>query len=163
MNYARHSEVVVKVPAAATDVFALLDDQEALGAHMTMGSAMMVGGQMRYEFDQDRGRAVGSVIQMSGQILGFTLLVEEVVTERSPPWRKVLETRGPQKMLVIDAYRLGFEIEAIGSQSAVRVFIDYNLPPGPIGFLAALPAHFYARWCISSMAAALDRFGPQST
>lgn len=164
MNYALHTETRLVVAAPPADVFALLDDQEALGAHMTKRSAMMAGGQMHYQFDDARGRALGSAIRMSGEMLGLALQVEEVVTERDPPKRKVLETRGPQRMLVIDAYRLGFEIESAGAHSALRVFIDYNLPRGLHSFLAHLPARFYARWCVSRMAdAAAERFGTVSS
>jgi hypothetical protein len=164
MSYALHAEVNVETPATAAAVFALLDDQEALGAHMTKSSAMMAGGRMQYAFDAERGHAVGSVIRMRGKMLGLELSVEEVVAERTPPTRKVLETRGPPKLVVIDGYRLGFEIDPIGARSKLRVFIDYNLPPGPLGFLAGLPAHFYARWCVSAMAgAAVQHFGSKLT
>ena len=159
MPYAHHTEARVNVSAAPADVFAFLDDQEALGAHMTQSSAMMAGGRMSYELDAGRGRAVGSIIRMRGEMLGFTLRVEEVVTERAPPKRKVLETRGDQDMLVISAYRLGFEIDAADRGAAVRVFIDYDLPPGPLAIFARLPAYFYARWCVTRMAdAAAERF-----
>lgn len=160
MDYTEHTEVRVKVDAAAADLFAMLDDQEALGAHMMERSTMMAGGRMGYQFDDAKGRVVGSVIRMQGAMLGLSLSIEEVVTERVPPLRKVLETRGAQKMVVMEAYRLGFEIEPRASQSALRVFIDYNLPPGIGGLMSALPAYFYARWCVTSMAgAAVERFG----
>lgn len=159
MPYAHHTEARVNVSAAPADVFAFLDDQEALGAHMTQSSAMMAGGRMNYELDEGKGRAVGSVIRMRGEMMGLTLKVEEVVTERDPPNRKVLETRGDQTMVVIDAYRLGYEIQPRGADSALRIFIDYSLPTGILGFFARLPAHFYARWCVTQMAnAAAKRF-----
>ena len=164
MEYAQHAEACLDVRAAPTDVFAFLDDQEALGAHMSKGSAMMAGGRMVYELDEAKGKSVGSIIGMRGAMLGLALEVKEVVTERVPPSRKVLETIGQQKMLVIAAYRLGFEITPAGAVSSVRVFIDYNLPKGPLGFLADFPAAIYARWCVTSMAnAAVERFGPNLT
>ena len=159
MPYAHHTEARVTVSAAPAEVFAFLDDQEALGAHMTQSSAMMAGGRMIYEFDEARGRAVGSIIRMHGEMLGLTLRIEEVVSERAPPKRKVLETRGDQEMLVISAYRLGFEINAACGGAAVCVFIDYDLPRGFLGVLSSLPAYFYARWCVTRMAdAAAERF-----
>lgn len=160
MRYARHAETRVAIGAAPAEVFDFLDDQEALGAHMTKRSAMMAGGRMIYEFDDAKGKAVGSVVRMRGEMMGLSLEVEEVVTERVPPLRKVLETRGKQNMLVIDSYRLGFEIDAKAANSAVRVFIDYGLPKGLLGVLAELPAYVYARWCVTAMAhAAAERFG----
>lgn len=159
MPYAHHTEARVTVSAAPAEVFAFLDDQEALGEHMTQSSAMMAGGRMIYEFDEARGRAVGSIIRMHGEMLGLTLRIEEIVTERAPPKRKVLETRGDQDMLVISAYRLGFEINAACGGAAVCVFIDYDLPRGFFGVLSSLPAYFYARWCVTRMAdAAVERF-----
>jgi carbon monoxide dehydrogenase subunit G len=159
MPYAHHTEANVSVSDPPAEVFAFLDDQEALGEHMTKASAMMAGGHMTYEFDEERGRAVGSVIRLRGQMLGLTLRVEEVVTERVPPKRKVLETRGDQHMLVIGAYRLGFELDAAGGATAVSVFIDYDLPAGLFAIFARLPAYFYARWCVIRMAdAAVERF-----
>jgi hypothetical protein len=44
---------------------------------------------MTYEFDEAKGRAVGSVIKMGGSFLGIKLFVEEVVTERDSPRRNV--------------------------------------------------------------------------
>jgi hypothetical protein len=160
MPYAHHTEARVTVSAAPAEVFAFLDDQEALGEHMTHSSAMMAGGRMIYEFDEARGRAVGSIIRMRGEMLGLTLRIEEVVTERTPPRRKVLETRGDQNMLVISAYRLGFEIDVAHGGAAVCVFIDYDLPRGFfLGVLSSLPAYFYARWCVTRMGdAAVERF-----
>jgi hypothetical protein len=45
---------------------------------------------------------------MSGRVAGLALLVEEVVTERNPPYLKVWETRGHPRLLVIGDYRLDF-------------------------------------------------------
>lgn len=42
--------------------------------------------------DQGGGRAVGSRVRMSGQIMGIPLSLEEVVVERDPPSRKAWET-----------------------------------------------------------------------
>jgi hypothetical protein len=159
MPYAHHSEAEVNVSAAPAEVFAFLDDQEALGAHMTRNSAMMAGGRMLYELDETKGHAVGAIIRMRGEMLGLTLRITEAVTERVPPKRKVLETSGDQNMLVISAYRLGFDIDAAPGGATVRVFIDYDLPRGLLGVLSSLPAYLYARWCVTRMAdAAVERF-----
>ncbi|WP_246299851.1 hypothetical protein [Sinorhizobium psoraleae] len=50
------------------------------------------------------------------------------VIEHQPPCRKVLETRGQPKLLVIGAYRMGFEIRPSGEASRLRVFIDFDYP-----------------------------------
>lgn len=153
MDYDLHKEVVVEVDGAPGDVFARLDDQAALGAHMSEGSAMMAGGRMGYDLDAAQGKAIGSVIRMRGEMLGLKLYVEEVVTAREPPRLKTWETRGRQRMIVMDAYRMGFEVApAPSSGSRLRMFIDYNLPRGLWGWLVSGVAASYARWCIERMA-----------
>ena len=160
MAYDRHEDATVVVAGAPSDVFALLDDQIALGAHMSRPSAMMAGGRMDYELDATQGKAVGSVIRMSGTMLGLRLSVTEKITERAAPIHKAWETQGRQNMLVIDAYRMGFEIQLEGEGSRVRVFIDYRLPRSAFSFMAASLARIYARWCVGQMAeAAVKRFG----
>jgi hypothetical protein len=147
-----HDQAETSVLASPAEVFAHLDDQTRLAAHMEKRSMMMLGGRMTYDLDQGQGRAVGSVIRMRGSFLGFSLLVEEVVTERTPPSRKTWETRGAQRLLIIDSYVMGFETRAVGERTAVRIFIDYRLP-SPLFWrgLGLLLAPLYARWCVSRM------------
>lgn len=153
MTYARHDEVSVDVAAEPAALFDHLDDQERLAAHMNKPSMMMMGGRMFYEFDAARGRAVRSVIRMGGSFLWLRLFVEEVVTEHQRPWRKAWETRGDHRLIVIDNYRMGFEIEDGGGLSRLRIVIDYDLPRNFIArVLSALFAPLYARWCVERMA-----------
>ena len=153
MSYRRAEETTAEVHAPPERLFDHLDDQARLGAHMEKPSMMMLGGRMTYAFDQAKGRAVGSVIEMGGSFLGIRLSVEEVVTERDPPRRKVWETRGRPRLLVIGAYRMGFEITPSGANSRLRVFIEYDDPLSPIGrLLAGGFAPMYARWCVKRMA-----------
>ena len=158
--YHDQSEAIIK--AAQAEVFAYLDDQTRLAAHMEKRSMMMLGGRMTYEFDAAKGRAVGSVIRMGGRFLGISLFVEEIVTKRTPPTAKLWETRGPQRMLVIDSYVMGFDARRIGEGTGVRVFIDYQLSPSlPWRWLGLLFAPYYARWCVSRMVKDVSRhFGP---
>jgi hypothetical protein len=162
MDYTYKDEAVAEVRAAPQQLFDHLDDQSRLGAHMAKPSMMMMGGRMTYEFDAAKGQAVGSVIRMGGSFLGLTLTVEEVITERTPPIRKTWETIGRPNIIVIDAYRMGFEIVDAGSdRSRVRVFIEYNRPKSFAGMiLAPVFAPIYARWCVKRMADdAAARFG----
>ena len=153
MSYARRDEVNTDVRAAPTALFDYLDDQERLAAHMNKPSMMMMGGRMFYEFDAARGRAVGSVIRMGGNFLWLDLLVEEKVIERERPVRKIWETQGSPRLIIIGNYRMGFEIEGEGETSRLRVFIDYDHAPSLIGrTLGALFAPIYARWCVRRMA-----------
>lgn len=144
---------MVDVETTAEALFDYLDDQASLGSHMEKPSMMMMGGRMTYAFDEAKGRAVGSVIKMGGNMLGLQLSVEEVVVERTPPLRKAWETRGRPHLVIIGAYRMGFEIAPTGERRRLRVFIAYNHPRSAIGrVLAVLFAGMYARWCVSRMA-----------
>ena len=135
MTYARSAARAVRTRPSPEDVFERLDDPTALGSHMQKPSAMMLGGTMRYELDEGRGRAVGSVIRMTGNVLGLRLFVEEVVTERSPPFSKAWETRGDIRLLVIGHYRMGFTVTPQDIGSLVGIYIDYDLPAGFVGSL----------------------------
>ena len=153
MTYAHSDDATVEVRAGPAALFDYLDDQARLGAHMAKPSMMMMGGGMTYEFDEAKGRAVGSVIKMGGSFLGVRLLVEEVVIERDPPRRKAWETRGQPRILVIGAYRMGFEITPSGDRSNLRVFIEYDHPRSRLGrLLGRAFAPLYARWCVERMA-----------
>ncbi|ASP56636.1 SRPBCC family protein (plasmid) [Sinorhizobium medicae] len=154
MTYAHTAQAIADVATSANVLFDYLDDQASLGSHMQKPSMMMLGGRMSYEFDEARGRTVGSVIRMRGNILGLVLSVEEVITEQQPPRRKVWETRGRPNLLVIGAYRMGFEIIALGrAASRLRVFIDYDYPAAIAAkFLGPMFGPIYARWCVNRMA-----------
>jgi hypothetical protein len=160
-EYPFHEQAIVHVRTSPATLFQHLDDQAKLGVHMEKPSMMMLGGRMTYEFDAGQGRAIGSVIKMGGTFLGLTLMVEEAITERTPPRRKTWETQGATRILIIDRYLMGFEIEPEGDGSRLCVFIDYSHPSGPMGrILGFLFARIYARWCVTRMASdAARRFG----
>ena len=146
-----HYESRAALNAPVETAFAYLDDFKKLSSHMESSSGMMFGSKMEIETDNAQGRAVGSHVWMRGVVLGMTLALEEVVTERAPPLRKVWETVGA-RLVVIGEYRLGFDLERAGAASAVRVFIDYDLPATqPARLLSTLFAKSYARWCTERM------------
>jgi Polyketide cyclase / dehydrase and lipid transport len=147
-----HFESDVELNAPADAVFTLLDDHSRLSAHMTRPSWMMAGSVMTLEFDASNGRAVGAFIRLTGRVLGIPLSVEEVVTERNPPQRKVWNTIGRPQLMVIGAYRMGYEITTKSPYSHLRVFIDYALPDGPVSYwFGRVFGNFYARWCTQRM------------
>jgi hypothetical protein len=156
-----HLEESAMLPVAPAVAFEFLDDFEALGAHMMRGSWMMAGSSMRYEFDESRGKRVGALVRLRSSFLGMSLQIEECVLERTPPLSKVWETVGSARMIVMDAYRMGFTLTPSGDQSILCVFIDYAKPlRGLSRWLADLAAERYARWCVRGMiAAAVTRFG----
>lgn len=148
-----HFESDVELSASADAVFSHLDDHSRLSAHMTRPSWLMAGSRMAIEFDASEGRAVGATIRLRGRVLGIPLSVEEIVTERHPPLRKIWGTTGRPQLLVIGPYRMGYEITPRAQSLKLRVFINYALPDGPIShWLGRLFGNFYARWCTQRMA-----------
>jgi uncharacterized membrane protein len=152
-DYPLHHRSEVVVAASADAVFAALDDHRRLANHMEKPSLMTAGASMRIETDSLGGRVVGSVIRMTGRVLGINVALDEVVTERTPPRRKVWETVGEPRLLVIGAYRMGFEIAPQGDSARLAVFIDYRLPTrGLTRALGLLFGSSYAAWCTRRMA-----------
>jgi hypothetical protein len=149
--YHAETQLSLRVPAEA--LFAHLDDHMRLSAHMTRRSWMMAGSRMSIETDAGKGRRVGSVIRLHGRVLGIRLELEEVVTEREPPLRKTWETSREPRLLVIGAYRMGFEIQPAASACVLRVHLDYALPRSRFSrALARMVGRRYARWCTERMA-----------
>lgn len=125
----RHKEANARVSAPPATVFARLDDQARLGGHMEKPSLMMGGGRMTYEFDAQKGRAVGSHIRMGGSAFGLKLSLDEVVTQHVPPERKAWRTVGQPKLIIVGAYEMGFDLTPVAGGAALKVWIDYDLPP----------------------------------
>jgi hypothetical protein len=119
---------------------------------MSKRSWMMGGGSMTIETDAMHGQAVGSQLRLKGTVWGLRLWLEEVVTERIPPRRKVWETVGRPRLLVIGSYQMGFDIVPAGRGSSLKVFIDYALPTAWFGrWLGLVFARSYANWCTTRM------------
>jgi len=114
------------VAAPADSVFAYADDPARLSSHMSKSSWMMGRGRMLTELDAGRGQTVGSRIRLSGRVFGLALSVEEIVTELVPPQRKLWQTTGSPRLLVIGHYRMGFEFARQENGSLLRVYIDYR-------------------------------------
>lgn len=148
----RHYETKAFVPVTVNQVFEHINDHTRLSSHMSKSSWLMGGGQMQVDFDETQGKRVGSRIRLAGRVFGIRLFVDEIVTEYSPPIRKVWETTDPPKLLVIGHYRLGFELTPQGEGTTLRVFIDYALPERlPARWLGRLFGAYYARWCTQEM------------
>ena len=147
----RHRESSATIAAPPEDVFARLDDQTRLAEHMSRPSMMMGGGRMTYAFDEGKGQVIGSHIRMGGKAFGLELDLDEVVTERDPPHRKVWRTVGAPRLVIIGAYVMGFDIVSNPGGARLTVWIDYALPSrGPGRWMPAL-ADFYGRWCVEQM------------
>lgn len=156
----RHMETSARVAAEPHKVFAHLDDQTRLAEHMSKPSLMMGGGKMTYKFDEQKGQAVGSHIRMGGSAFGLQVSLDEVVTERIPPRRKVWQTVGRPRLVVIGPYEMGFDLSPIGEGSTLRVWIDYELPARSLARFVPALGDAYARWCVRQMASeAVRAFG----
>jgi hypothetical protein len=162
-QFPRASADLALVQADAGRLFSYLDDHARLSSHMGKRSWMMGGGRMQLHFDADRGQAIGSSLELSGRAFGIAVALREIVTERVPPTRKVWETAGEPRLLVIGAYRMGFEITAQGDTSLLRVFIEYALPSrGLARWLGRALGPGYARWCTRRMVGdAVVHFSPR--
>ena len=147
-SYTRHYEEQRIIPAAQQGVFEFADDPIKLASHMGESSSMMAGGKMSIEVDTGQGREVGSVIRMTGRVLGLNVGLEERVTERDPPNHKAWETIGTPSLLVIGSYRLGFDMSPEPTGTQMRVYIDYDLGKGVLGRLLG---RTYAKWCVRQM------------
>jgi len=152
----RHEERTVFVDAFPEDVFAFADDHEKFSEHMGSSSWMMLGSRMTTTLDDRRGQEIGAHITMTGRILGIPLDLDEVVVERVAPWAKVWQTVGTPRLLVIGAYRLGFQVLRHEHGSAFRVFIDYERPIRH-RWLGDLMGGMYARWCVDQMTKSVTR------
>ena len=163
--------------ASVGQVFSYLDDHVRLSSHMRKSSWMMGGGRMHIDVDGAQGKALGSHIRLHGRVFGIAVSVDEIVTERNPPCRKIWETTGTPRLLVIGHYRMGFELapqqhesmqhesmqhesmqhesmprESMQQESLLRVFIEYALPDStPARWLGRVFAPYYARWCTQQM------------
>ena len=149
-RFSAEARGIVEAPAHV--VFAFLDDQENLSAHMSKPSGMMLGTTMKIAMEPDHTKRVGSRFGFTGSVLGVPLRVDEVVTSRTPPSGKTWETTQEPTLWVIGRYAMGFELVPQGSRSDLRVYIDYSWADGLLGsILGRLFGPSYARWCTSIM------------
>lgn len=158
-RYSYHLEQTISLNTNIKAAFDYLDSHKRIASHMSKSSWMMAGSHMDIELDQAEGHAEGSKIKMHGRMLGLHLSLEEVVTERIPPEKKIWETIGTPKLLILSQYRMGFELTPQSSFTLLRVFIDYDLPDSGIGFwLGHLLGKTYAAWCCKSMVEDAERY-----
>lgn len=153
MSFEFHNSCEVLVKASAEELFDFLDDPRNLSSHMSESSVMMAGSKMNIHLDQKDGRGVGAEIILDGKMMGFSLFVREFVTASERPRKKIWSTSGPQEMIVIDQYEMGFELGKAPQGTMLTVFINFDLPTrGGARLLGLLFGHLYAKWCVSRMA-----------
>lgn len=151
-RYPYRYEARVHLNAPVADVFAHLDDPRMLTGHMSESSWKMGGGSMQTQMDAGKGQKIGSVVTLTGCVLGMELVVSEAITERIPPNRKVWETFGIPRLLIIGNYRMGFDLKAEAGGTVLTIFIDYELPErGWPRLVGRLLGRAYAKWCTEQM------------
>lgn len=151
-HFGRHYEESVLVSATPDEIFSFADNHKNFSSHMNKSSWMMGGGSMETEVVKGKGQKVGSHIKMQGKVFGFNLFLDEVITKYSPPNHKEWETVGNINLLVIDHYKLGFEIKPKAERSKLTVYIDYNFPKSLFTkLLGLLFGSMYAKWCVKQM------------
>jgi hypothetical protein len=157
-RFSRHFADSAFVDASPVQLFAFLDSHERLAGHMTQSSWMMGGGKFQITIDTGEGRALGSHIRMTGKAFGIPVSLDEVITVYRPPLAKTWETVGAQSLLILDRYRMGFDIAPEPGGSRLRIFVNYDLPrAGAARVIGSLLAVSYARWCVRSMLRAAQR------
>lgn len=148
-----HFSSFATLNTTAAEAFRFLDNPMNLSSHMSKSSWMMAGSKMEMKLDPQKGRGVGAEIILDGKMLGIPLYIREFVVESEEPVRKSWQTSGPQKLIVIDQYKMGFILRPDGDQTHLEVFINYSLPSKGAGaFLGKLFATIYAKWCTDQMA-----------
>lgn len=151
MSFSKHLEKSSVINADSTSIFDFIDDHIKFSSHMSKSSWMMGGGKMTTEVDEGKGQKVGSHIKMGGKVMGFNLFLDEVVTERSRPTRKVWETVGSPNLFIIGNYQMGVELTPENGKTKLKVFINYDLPNGGTKVLGVIFGGMYAKWCVDQM------------
>lgn len=151
MSFSKHLEKITEVNGSVPIVFDFIDDHIKFSSHMSKSSWMMGGGKMTTEVDEGKGQKIGSHIKMGGNVLGMKMFLDEVVTERTPPTRKIWKTVGNPNLVIIGNYQMGVELDPDGKKTKLKVFIDYDLPSGSSKLLGIIFGGMYARWCVDQM------------
>lgn len=159
----RHYEESDLISAPPKVVFFYADNPANFSSHMNESSWMMAGNHMETQVDEGKGQKIGSHIKMSGQVLGINLFLDEVVTKHEPPFHKEWQTVGDINLLVIDHYKLGFEVKSQNNASWLKVYIDYDFPKSfKTRLLGFLFGGLYAKWCVYQMLNGVkDHFGKE--
>src|SRR3989344_6652770 len=110
-DFGKHYEESVLVSATPDEIFNFADNHKNFSAHMNKSSWMMGGGSMETEMDEGKGQKLGSHIKLHGKVFGFNLFLDEAITKYSPPNHKEWKSVGNINLLVVDHYKLGFEIK----------------------------------------------------
>lgn len=150
--YSKHYQEEIAINNTPERIFSYADEPMNFSSHMSKSSWMMGGGKMETKLDVDKGKKIGSHITMTGDVFGFNLFLDEIITIHESPYRKEWQTIDKINLLVIDHYALGFEITPKATGSKLKVYINYNLPNSwKTQWLGFLFGRMYAKWCVIQM------------
>jgi hypothetical protein len=152
MTWTRSLEETAVVRAAATTVFAWLDEPRNTGFHMNRPSLAMLGGALRLERVSAQTRGVGATYRSWGRVLGLPIDFTTAVTQWVPGREKTWRTVGKPRLIVLGDFQMRFSLASRDGGTNVMMAIDYSLPTRGIGRLVgAVLAAPYARWCLRRM------------
>ena len=113
---------------------------------------MMMGGKMEMERLPGPEKGVGAGFRWTGRVLGFSLDFTETVTLWKENEKKVWETIGSPKLIILGWYRMRLVTEARGNGTRASLQIEYAPPEGFFyKLLSKALAGWYADWCLSRM------------
>jgi uncharacterized membrane protein len=148
----RRVSETVEIAAAPETVFAHVDDFQNVGSHMTERSMAMVGNHLRLDRLSENATGVGARYRWHGRIAGLTVDLTEVVTEWVPNRRKVWETVGQPRLIIMSGYRMSFTVAPTSAGTVLTITIEYERPGSLVGrVLGWLLGDAYSRWCLRRM------------
>ena len=148
----RRVSETVEIAAAPETVFAHVDDFQNVGWHMTERSVAMMGSRLRLDRLSESTTGVGARYRWHGRIAGLAVDVTEAVTEWVPNRRKVWETVGQPRLIIMSGYRMSFTVAPTSVGTVLTITIEYELPGFLVGrVLGWLLGDMYSRWCLRWM------------
>ena len=119
---------------------------------MSGRSMMMMGGKMEIERLPGPEKGVGSTYRWKGGVLGLPLDFTETVTLWKENEKKVWETTGEPKLIILGWYRMRLVTEPREGGTLASLEIEYTHHEGFFyKILSAALAGWYADWCLTRM------------
>jgi hypothetical protein len=142
----------VEIKAAPEKVFGFVDDIQHTGWHMKKSSMAMMGSKLTLEVLSKNKTGLGATYRWYGQVMGMAMDFSEEVTEWVKNKRRVWETTGKPKLIIMNGYKMWFEVEPVKNKTRITFGITYDLPRDLRGkILGAISAKWYSKWCLKSM------------
>jgi len=135
-------------------VFAYVDDIKNTGWHMTKSSMPLMGGHLNLETVSGNDAGTGATYRWWGKVFGLTMDFTETVTEWEENKKRVWETIGQPKLIIMDSYIMSFEVTPKDNSTLLVFKISYELPRNIFNrFLGLILSGWYSNWCLNNMCA----------